>query len=206
MKRTHSTVVALALCLSGCGSPSFQSSGGVASKPAPASTDKELVVKLSPSDIQHQPMFKISFSADGKPKFEEPKPEPMVRGDVDLDSQKVAIYIPARGPYSLKSEKTHSFENTSTGVFVDSNGDGRLDESECWWASMPIRLADSMFTVKDIDPGGTWIRFSRSSLPLSGVVVGKPCPPFSFQTMDGKTVSLADFKGKSFLLDVWSMT
>src|SRR5204862_1719887 len=117
-------------------------------------TDNELVVKLAPSDIQHQAMFKITFKADGSPKIEQPKPEQMVRGDVDVDGQKVAIYIPATGPYSLISEKSHSFEQTSTGVFVDANGDGNLAESECWWASMPVRLADSMFVVKEFDPGG----------------------------------------------------
>ena len=47
---------------------------------------------------------------------------------------------------------------------------------------------------------------ARDPAMSSGAVAGKPCPPFSYKTIDGKTVSNATFKGKAFLIDVWSPT
>jgi len=39
---------------------------------------------------------------------------------------------------------------------------------------------------------------------LKTVQVGQPAPAFSMNSIDGKTVSLADFKGKYVLLDFWA--
>jgi peroxiredoxin len=39
---------------------------------------------------------------------------------------------------------------------------------------------------------------------LKSVQVGQPAPAFSMKTIDGKTVSLSDFKGKYVLLDFWA--
>jgi hypothetical protein len=38
------------------------------------------------------------------------------------------------------------------------------------------------------------------------VVVGRICPPFSFETADGEEVSLEKMAGKAFILDIWSFT
>lgn len=46
----------------------------------------------------------------------------------------------------------------------------------------------------------------RESWERKTDAVGKPCPEFSYKDMNGKTVSLSDYKGKALLLDVWSMT
>lgn len=41
------------------------------------------------------------------------------------------------------------------------------------------------------------------SLPLMALEVGKPAPDFSLQASDGKTYSLADFKGKQAVVIAW---
>jgi len=38
---------------------------------------------------------------------------------------------------------------------------------------------------------------------LPGPVVGRPAPPFTLTTVDGKTVRLADYRGKTLVLNVW---
>jgi hypothetical protein len=197
-------VIALGLC--GCISQQPVAGGSLSSKVAPTPKEDELLVKLAPANIQRRGQFKIQYDSNGNPKFEEPKMESLVKGEVTVGSEKVAVYLPANGPYALTSEKSHSFENTSTPLSIDSDNNGELSEAEEWFASMPIRLGDQMFDVKEIDPGAQWMLLARSSMPLGGVVLGKPCPNFEFKTMDGKSVSLADYKGKALLLDVWSMT
>jgi peroxiredoxin len=38
---------------------------------------------------------------------------------------------------------------------------------------------------------------------LPGPAVGRPAPPFTLTTVDGKTVRLADYRGKTLVLNVW---
>ena len=124
-----SAAVALGLC--GCvtrvqtlTSGGIDSSQSVTSKGEPVTAAGELLVKLSPCDAERQGQIKISVDKDGKPKFEMPKTEKLVRGTVAVGAENVAIYVPSQGPYSLKSEKSHSFENTSTALEVDADGNG----------------------------------------------------------------------------------
>ncbi|SHF25245.1 peroxiredoxin Q/BCP [Microbulbifer donghaiensis] len=42
-----------------------------------------------------------------------------------------------------------------------------------------------------------------TSLPLAALEVGDPAPDFSLQASDGKTYSLADFKGKQAVVIAW---
>jgi len=44
---------------------------------------------------------------------------------------------------------------------------------------------------------------SASADPLPGPVVGRPAPAFTLTTIDGKTVRLADFAGKTLVINVW---
>ena len=39
--------------------------------------------------------------------------------------------------------------------------------------------------------------------PLPGPVVGQPAPAFALTTIDGKTVRLSDYRGKTLLINVW---
>lgn len=177
-----------------------------ASRPLPKAVAGETVVELVPTKVRRRGRLQITFDANGKPTIIMPKPVSLVRGELLVDTEKAVFYLPSHGPYSLKSEKSHSLENTSTAISVDFDNDGKLANSEIWWSSMPVRLGDRMFEIKEIDPGGKWILLAKSSVPLAGAVIGKPCPPFEFTLMDGKPVSLKDYKGTAVLLDVWSMT
>jgi len=46
--------------------------------------------------------------------------------------------------------------------------------------------------------------FGDTAAALTGPQVGAPAPAFSLKTIDGKTVSLADYKGKTLVLNVWA--
>lgn len=196
------TLACVALSLAGCVQQSAITSG----TQAPLAGKDEQVMRLVPSNVERPLMPEITTAPDGTISIGAPKSVKLSKGELEVGSEDVNFYLPSKGPYSTTSAKNHMFENTSTPICVDSNHDGVMSETETWWASLPIRLGDQMFTVKQIDPGGTWICFAKSSAPLNGVIVGKPCPAFTFKTTDGKQVSLADFKGKAVLLDVWSMT
>lgn len=176
-------------------------------QPAPTPEENEAVVRLVPSSIKCMSDMQVNFDSAGKPQFIEPHPIKLVKGVVRVDDNTTAdIYIPARGPYSTTTKENHSLSNTSTLIYSDSNGDGQMDRTERWWSSLPIRLGDKMFEVKKFDPGSTWLLLAQSSKPLSGLVMNKPCIPFNFTMSDGKPITLNDYKGKTLLLDVWSMT
>jgi hypothetical protein len=175
--------------------------------PAPKLAENEVLVKLYPSRVTRRGVFRMTFNVTQlSENIRKPKRDELVEGKLDVGKEKVSIFLPKYGPYSTTSKQNHSFKNTSTRVSVDSDNNGVIERSENWWSSLPVRLGDQMFVVKAIDPGGTWIVLAKSSSPLAGLVVGKPCPPFKFTTTDGKSVSLADYKGKYLLLDVWSFT
>jgi hypothetical protein len=137
-----------------------------------------------------------------------PREELVKRGTVTLDGKNYTLYLPKAKAYSIKNSKPKDgdFENTSTLISVDPNGDGRLTAAEGWFANLPVRLGDSMFDVTEIAADGSRIVLKPSKAPLRGVIVGRSCPPFSFKTADGKEVSRDRLAGKPFLLDIWSIT
>lgn len=167
----------------------------------PALKSGQRIVKLTPSDLTRPGVSRITDVG-----WNPPAPEQLSRGELNVGDERVILYVPTFGPYSTNSVEQHSFNNTSTIISVDSNRDGQLKSTEKWHTSLPVRLGEAMFEVKQIDPGGTWILLEESKLPLAGCVVGKKCPDFEFTTMDGKKVSLDTYKGKVLLLNVWSMT
>ncbi|HEY9713742.1 MAG TPA: hypothetical protein V6C72_09740 [Chroococcales cyanobacterium] len=174
--------------------------------PRPKLKADETLVNLKHCSLMRErdPIFSVDQS--GNPKMTELEPESLVRGEISLDGQKTIFYLPANGPHPIAcAEKSH-LQNTSTLISVDANKNGKLESYEGWFANMPVRLGDRMFTVKQIDPGSQWILLAKAEVPLSGFVVGKPCPDFKFTTTRGKKITLADYKGKELLLDVWSMT
>jgi hypothetical protein len=128
------------------------------------------------------------------------------RGSLSLDGHTYTLFLPA-GPYSVTNLKPGAWhENTATRIGVDHDANGTIVESEIRAASLPLRIGDRMFDVKSIEPDGSAITLEPSSSPLESVVAGRTCPPFSWKTQDGKDVSLADFRGKILILDIWSYT
>jgi hypothetical protein len=137
-----------------------------------------------------------------------PKDELVKRGTVKVDGDEYTLYLPKAKSYSTKNSKPSDsdFENTSTLISVDQKGDGRLTDTDGWFANLPLRLGDKMFDVAEIAADGSRIVLKPSKSPLRGVIVGRTCPPFSFKTADGKEVSRESLAGKPFLLDIWSIT
>jgi hypothetical protein len=165
--------------------------------------------------------------------FTGPPREALVkRGTAEVDGQKYTLYLPRAKSYSIKNSKPSDsdFYNTSTlisvdhrqllraappdpGVdnsglliIIDKKGGRQVTDAEDWFANLPLRLGDRMFDVKEIAADGSRIVLKPSKSPLRGVIVGHTCPPFSFQTADGKEVSSKSLAGKPFLLDIWSIT
>jgi hypothetical protein len=137
-----------------------------------------------------------------------PKDRLVKRGTVSVDGQDYMFYLPKADSYSTANSGTDDsdFENTSTRISVDQNGDGTLTEDESWFANLPVRFGDTMFDLAKIASDGSQIILRPSKSPLRGVVVGRTCPPFSFDTADGEEVSLEKMAGKAFILDIWSFT
>jgi hypothetical protein len=137
-----------------------------------------------------------------------PKDDLVKCGTVKVDGHKYSLYLPKAKSYSTKNTKPSDsdFENTSTLLSVDQKGDGRLTDTDGWFANLPLRLGDKMFDVAQIAADGSRIVLKPSKSTLRGVIVGRICPPFSFKTADGKEVSRKSLAGKPFLVDIWSIT
>lgn len=129
------------------------------------------------------------------------------KGLLKIGGGEFPIYLPDE-PYSIKNggDSDQVSENDSTLIAVDADADGSVGEGEGWFANLPIRVADKMYDVVAIDEKGKWIDLIPASRPLSGAVVGCTLPEFSYKSTDGKVVTNADFRGRSFLIDIWSVT
>jgi hypothetical protein len=136
------------------------------------------------------------------------KEEMAKQGHLRVAGKDYAVYLPKAKSYSLKNTAGIEvrFMNTSSVVFIDQNGDGRLTPDEAWNANQPIRVGDQMFEVVELANDGSKIVLRASRAPLGGIVIGRKCPPFSYKTADGQSVTQATFAGKAFLLDIWSVT
>lgn len=129
------------------------------------------------------------------------------RGSAEVADEKFTVYLPKAKAYSVVNTKPGELlANTSTLVYVDYNGDGKLTEYEGRHADLPLRLGDQMFEVAEIAKDGSRIELRPSKAPLAGAIVGRRCPAFSFKTPDGQVVSNETVAGKTLILDVWSFT
>ena len=170
----------------------------------PLAAKDEIVVKLQPSAVTRVRPFDFSTEIFGAHSLQS-RDEELVHGEIKVNGEEVSFYVPKDGPYHLTTDE-EEYKNTSMRVSVDADEDGKLPDTECWFSSLPIRFADSMFKVRKIDPAGTWITLAKANVPLAGMVVGRPCPDFELLTTEGKKVKASDYKGKTLLLDIWSMT
>lgn len=137
-----------------------------------------------------------------------PKDTLVKRGTVEVGGHEYVLYLPKSDSYTRKNTGADDsdFENTSTLISIDQNGDGKLTDNDGWYANLPLRLGDTMFDVVELAEDGSRIVLKRSNSVLRGVVVGRTCPPFSFETSDGREISLQTMAGKAFIVDIWSVT
>lgn len=172
--------------------------------PVPVVEDSDVVVKLEKSNVSREGSRKFTIDKLGMPHIDLRR-EKLSKGVLKVGAEEAEIYIPQNGPYPLTTDEKE-YGNTSMRISVDFDKNGELPDHESWVSSNPVRIGDQMFKVKTVDPGGTWIVLQKALVPLSGLVIGRRCPDFEFWTTDGKKVTLADYKGKFLLLDIWSMT
>ena len=154
-----------------------------------------------PGKISGTTLLSLLFSGPPKDKL-------VKRGTVPVDGQDFTLYLPKAEGYSTTNtgDGDSDLENTSTLISIDHNGDGKLTEDEGWFANLPLRLGDKMFDVAEIAADGSRIVLKPSESSLRGVIIGRSCPPFSFQTPDGEEVSGETLAGTAFILDIWSFT
>jgi hypothetical protein len=129
-------------------------------------------------------------------------------GVLAVDGRADAIYLPDAKEYSIVNRGTREdeFGNTSTLLAIDADGDGTIDESESWYADLPVRIGDRVFDVTAIAPDGSSISLKPAAGPLRGVIVGRTLPPFEWKLADGTTISDRSLRGKPLVLDIWSVT
>jgi hypothetical protein len=180
---------------------------GRADKPAP---EEGAAVTVAMEDCKAARPAKITNVAGALKRLiaGPPEDELVKRGTVQVERRKYTLYLPRARSYSTKNTGPSDcdYDNTSTLIVVDQNGDGRMTENDGWFANRPLRLGDKMFDVAEIAADGSRIVLKPSKSSLRGVIVGRVCPPFSFKTADGKEITRESLASKPFLLDVWSVT
>jgi hypothetical protein len=134
--------------------------------------------------------------------------EKLKRGELTVDGETFALFLPQGKTCTIKNTGSNdgAFENKSTAITVAPKGDGKLTDGQSWFANLPLRVGDRMFDVLDIAADGSKFVLKPSTAPLRGVVLGRKCPAFAFETSEGKKVSFDTYRGQAFLLDIWSTT
>ncbi len=129
-------------------------------------------------------------------------------GEIEKDGSSVTLYLADQENYSLVNTGSGNtnFENTSTYISIDYNGDGQIESYESLASNLPIRIFDSMFLVTEISKSKKLITLQQVDIPLAGAVLNRRCPDFSYETVDGQTVSNKSILGKTTILDVWAVT
>jgi thiol-disulfide isomerase/thioredoxin len=111
------------------------------------------------------------------------------------------------------SGKTVSDKNpASVSLLIDTNGSGELQQvpGKVFNARKPFNIAGTTYELHDLTPlGQCTIGHSSETVaevpPPPNLGTGQPIPPFTVQTMDGKTLHFPeDYKGRIVLLDFWA--
>jgi peroxiredoxin len=104
------------------------------------------------------------------------------------------------------------------------NGDGIFDKRDSDWGStitidyfdekenswkyyhsrfqQVFRFKGDHFEISDMALDGSYIKFGKTDLMVPEL--GKPVPSFTLKTMEGKTISSNDLKGKNVVLYFWA--
>ncbi len=129
-------------------------------------------------------------------------------GSFEMGGESVALYLADQEEYSLVNtgHGETNFQNTSTYISIDYNGDGEIVDYESLASNLPIRLFDSMFLVTEINKGKQTITLQQIDIPLAGAVMNRRCPDFRYETVDGQIVSNESILGTTTILDVWAVT
>jgi peroxiredoxin len=140
----------------------------------------------------------------------------LLGGTLLVDGVEYSVYLPANGPFNVKNTRAESiptykamdillFSNACR-IGVDYDKDGAISNGEYWAANHPIRFGNRMLEIKSISEDGKRVVLAESSVPVAGLIVGQLAPDFAFTDQAGKTHTLADYRGKYLILDLWSVT
>ncbi len=162
-----------------------------------APADDVIVVPMQPCDMtrKHE-----SFYTNSSSKL-------VLKGSVKVGEETFDIFLPkdkdgwSIQPRPKRQKLLTAF--TSTYLSVDQNHDGKITETESYFAEHPIRLGDSMFQLTSIAEDGT-LTLIPSDSPLMGPVIGRKAPDFEWTTTDGKVLRRDDFLGRTLVVDSWA--
>jgi len=173
--------------------------------PGQQAEDDKIVVEMKPCKGVTRPTAKIGSVLAVLTQSQD---KLVHRGTIKVEGKDTSIYLPRERKHTIENtDSDHSkFSNTSTHISIDQNADGQLEEYESFPANLPIRILDSMFKVTEIAEDGSSLTLARHDGPLSGVVLNRRCPDFSFQTVTGGTISNKSILGKVTILDIWAVT
>ncbi|MCX7750408.1 MAG: redoxin domain-containing protein [Candidatus Bipolaricaulota bacterium] len=94
---------------------------------------------------------------------------------------------------------------------ADVDGDGIIhgdpDGHERFSLAEPFTVGERSFRVSGVDPAGAAVKLAPTGYvpPKPPLIPGSPAPDLQFATFpDGRSVSLADLRGKVVLLDFWA--
>lgn len=88
-------------------------------------------------------------------------------------------------------------------VGLDRDGDGRIGSFNEWLSGKQIiEVCGKSLLMASVEPDGSAVTLVPTS--LRGAQLDEPAPPFSFTTLQGKTVRSEELKGKVVLLDFWA--
>jgi hypothetical protein len=178
--------------------------------PRPGADDSDTItIPMKPSKASRPGHISVTLDKKGIPSITPAKDTQLAhQGIIKVDGATFNIYLPAADSYSLKNAGTGEgqFENTSTLLSIDADGDGKFAADEGWYADLPLRIGDRMFEVVRMAPDGSSLTLKRSNKQLAGVIVGRKVPPFSYRTADGRSFTENSYRGKAVLIDVWSVT
>jgi peroxiredoxin len=122
------------------------------------------------------------------------------RGTLRLGDREMAFAL--RGSMGLYSLPDHN-------VYFDLDGDGQAKgEDEAFRVSeryLTVGKRSYEFSVDRYGRNLTLRPLAEYRQPRPRVAIGAPAPEFSVKDLDGRTVRLADYRGKVVLLDFWSV-
>ena len=146
-------------------------------------------------------MMSIIFSGIGEDKLD-------LTGQITHDGETFDIYLPEADKYILKNtgDGATRFQNTADYLAIDHNKNGEIEGWESVAMNTPLRIMDSMFRVSSADRKAKTVTFQQIAAPIFGAIVGRKCPPFSYTSTDGETITDKSILGKVTILDIWAAT
>ena len=162
-----------------------------------AHASDRIVVAMTPCKLKRPvPMFFVSSSK-----------HLVLKGTVAVGNETFSVYLPKEaGGYSIAARPERKgllTAFTSTWLSVDQDHDGKISESESYYAEHPLRIGDAMFEIEEIAADGT-LTLIPSDAPLSGAVIGRKAPEFEWKTIDGEVLRRDDFLGRTVIIDCWA--